>query len=60
MASDDWNFSRDPADQADPLRVCEKCGAVMKQLGAFPALSFHAAVRIFRCYVCDHVVSEQA
>jgi hypothetical protein len=43
-----------------PARICEKCDAVMKQLGEFPALSIHAAIRIFRCYVCNHVVSERA
>jgi hypothetical protein len=30
------------------------------QLGVLPSLSIHAAIRVFRCYVCDRVVSEQA
>jgi hypothetical protein len=55
MASDDPNI---PAEQR-PLRRCEKCNATMKQLGELPALSIHAAVRIFRCYACDHVVTER-
>jgi hypothetical protein len=48
------------ADQDNPARICEKCNADMTQLGELPALSMHAAVRVFRCYACDHVVSEQA
>jgi hypothetical protein len=31
----------------------------MKQLGELPALSVHAAIKVFRCYVCDHVVTER-
>ena len=57
MASDDANAPSSPADQ-DRSRVCEKCGAVMKQLGQLPALSIHAAIRVLRCYSCDHVVAE--
>jgi hypothetical protein len=55
MASDDANVSSNPADQNKPL-----CNAGMKQLGELPSLSIHAAIRIFRCYACDHVVSERA
>jgi hypothetical protein len=60
MASDDANVSSNPADQNKPLRNCEKCNAGMKQLGELPSLSIHAAIRIFRCYACDRVVSERA
>jgi len=59
MASDDANAPPNPADR-DRSRVCEKCGAVMKQLGEPPAISMHAAIRVFRCYSCDHVVAEPA
>jgi len=59
MASKDANVPSDPATQG-PSRSCEKCNADMKQLGELPALSIHAAIKVFRCYVCDHVVSEQA
>jgi hypothetical protein len=59
MASDDANVPSDPADQ-NRLRSCEKCHAVMKQLGELPALSIHAAIRVFRCYACDHVVTERS
>jgi hypothetical protein len=31
----------------------------MKQLGELPALSIHAAIKVFRCYACDHVVAER-
>jgi hypothetical protein len=65
MASDDANLPPDPAGEINPSennpsRLCEKCNAVMKQLGELPSLSIHTAIRIFRCYVCDHVVSEPA
>ncbi len=55
MAPDDAN---DTADQKRS-RSCEKCNADMKQLGELPALSIHAAIKIFRCYGCDHVVAER-
>jgi hypothetical protein len=32
----------------------------MKQFAELPALSIRAAVRVFRCYVCDRVVSDRA
>jgi hypothetical protein len=32
----------------------------MRLLGAFPAITTHVAVRIFRCYTCNSVLSEQA
>jgi hypothetical protein len=56
MASDDANVPPEPVDQN---RSCEKCHAVMKQLGELPALSIHAAIKVFRCYACDHVVTER-
>jgi hypothetical protein len=59
MAREDANVPSDPADQ-DRSRSCEKCHAVMKQLAELPALSIHAAIRVFRCYACDHVVTERA
>jgi hypothetical protein len=60
MAFDDADVAPDGADQGKRLRSCEKCCADMKQLGQLPALSIHAAIRVFRCYACDHVVSEPA
>jgi hypothetical protein len=56
MATDDAN---DPEDQTRSSRRCEKCDTDMRQLGELPALSIHAAIRIFRCYGCDHVVAER-
>jgi hypothetical protein len=32
----------------------------MKQLAELPALSIRAAIKVFRCYACDHVVSDRA
>ena len=60
MASGDANVTPDPADQSPAVRRCEKCGAAMKQLSELPALSIRAAIKVFRCYVCDHVVSDRA
>ena len=57
MASGDANV---PPDQDHAVRRCEKCDAVMKQLAELPALSIRAAIKVFRCYVCDHVVSDRA
>jgi hypothetical protein len=31
----------------------------MKQLAELPALSIHAAIKVFRCYACDHVVTDR-
>jgi len=62
MSSDNGDVPPTPPNQADleiPLRHCERCNATMKQLGELPSLSIHAAIRIYRCYSCDHVVSEQ-
>jgi hypothetical protein len=59
MVSDDADVPPDTADQDNCLRHCEKCSAEMKQLGVLPALSIHAAITVFRCYVCDHVVAER-
>ena len=59
MMSDDANVPLKPADQNRLSRHCEKCNAVMTQLGELPALSIHAAITVFRCYACDHVVADR-
>jgi hypothetical protein len=60
MASDDANVTPNPADQNHAVRRCEKCDAAMKQLAELPALSIRTAIKVFRCYNCDHVVSDRA
>ncbi len=60
MASGDANVPPDPADQDHAVRRCEKCDAAMKQLAELPALSIRAAIKVFRCYACDHVASDRA
>jgi hypothetical protein len=60
MASDDADVPPNPADQNHAVRRCEKCDAAMKQLAELPALSIRAAIKVFRCYNCDHVVSDRA
>ncbi|MDB5578735.1 MAG: hypothetical protein JWR80_3911 [Bradyrhizobium sp.] len=60
MASGDANVPPISADQNNSVRRCEKCDAEMKQLAELPALSIRAAIKVFRCYGCDHVVSDRA
>lgn len=59
MASGDTNVPPNPADHPGPVRRCDRCDAEMKQLAELPALSIRAAIRVFRCYICDHVASER-
>ena len=59
MASDRANVPSDTVDQAEFVQNCEKCSTVMTLLGVLPALSIRAAIRVFRCYACDHVVAER-
>ena len=50
----------EPPDQASgPSRICEKCDAEMTHLSDLPSFLERSAIRIFRCYVCDAVVSEE-
>lgn len=58
MASDDANVPPEAPDRNGMLRNCEKCSAEMKRLGVLPALSIRAAISVFRCYACDHVVAD--
>ena len=60
MASGDANVPPNPAGENHVLRRCEKCDAAMKPLAELPALSIRAAIKVFRCYACDHVVSDRA
>jgi hypothetical protein len=48
-----------PAESTVPARICEKCKAEMTHLSDLPSFVGRAAVRIFRCYVCNNVVSEE-
>ena len=58
MASDEASTPSETADQIDVMRNCDKCGAEMKPLGVLAALSIRAAIRVLRCYACDHVVAD--
>jgi hypothetical protein len=48
-----------PDNSTGPSRICEKCNAEMKHLSDLPSFLGRAAIRIFRCYVCDNVASEE-
>jgi hypothetical protein len=58
MASDDANVPPETADPNYVLRNCDRCSAEMKRLGVLPALSVRAAISVFRCYTCDHVIAD--
>ena len=45
------------ADQTSPIGTCDICASEMTHLSDLPSLLRAAAVRVFRCYVCNHVVS---
>jgi DNA-directed RNA polymerase subunit M/transcription elongation factor TFIIS len=45
-------------DETIPTRRCDKCDAEMTHLSDLQPLSASPPLRIFRCYVCNHVVSE--
>ena len=47
-----------PTDESVPQRRCDKCDSEMTHLSDLPPLSASPPIRIFRCYVCNHVVSE--
>jgi hypothetical protein len=47
-----------PDEPTTSARLCEKCKAEMTHLSDLPSFLGRAAIRIFRCYVCDNVVSE--
>jgi hypothetical protein len=47
-----------PTDETVPRRRCDKCDAAMTHLSDLPPLAASPAIRIFRCYACNHVVSE--
>jgi hypothetical protein len=47
-----------PAGKDVPRRPCDKCDAEMTHLSDLTALLGAAPIRIFRCYTCNFVVSE--
>jgi hypothetical protein len=40
--------------------VCKHCDVTMVFVGKLPSVQQHPEIRVFRCYVCNHVASEQA
>lgn len=49
-----------PFDSPDiPSRACDKCDADMTHLSDLQPIVGSAAMRIFRCYTCNNVVSEE-
>jgi hypothetical protein len=59
MASKDACAPPNSADQTSQSRSCDECAAEMKHLGDLPSYLGAAAMRVFRCYVCSNVVSEE-
>jgi hypothetical protein len=60
MAADTDESQGSEFQNTPPPRLCEKCNSEMQQMGALPAMVARAALRIFRCYVCNNVVSDEA
>ena len=48
-----------PDSPVVPSRVCDNCDAAMTHLSDLQPMIGSAAMRIFRCYACNHVVSEE-
>jgi hypothetical protein len=59
MASKDASAPPNSADQTSLSRGCDKCAAEMKHLSDLPSYLGASAMRVFRCYVCSNVVSEE-
>jgi hypothetical protein len=58
MAPADANAPSNSGTSDIPSRICEKCDAAMVHLSDLPSYLGRAAIRIFRCYACNNVVSE--
>jgi hypothetical protein len=58
MAFKDPRANSNPVDQTGLSRSCDKCTSEMTHLGNLPSLLGKAVMSVFRCYVCNHVVSE--
>lgn len=43
----------------DLARICDRCTMQMKHLADLCSFGVHPAERIYRCYHCNHVVSER-
>jgi hypothetical protein len=48
-----------PGKPAAPVRFCDKCTAEMTHLADLPAFQGRDPTRVFRCYVCNNVISEK-
>jgi hypothetical protein len=58
MPPADADFPPHPGPPGIPLRICERCEEPMTHLSDLPSYLGRAAIRIFRCYVCNNVISE--
>ena len=59
MTSDGSYPPLNPAQSTPPSRTCDKYKAEMTHLSDLPFMFGSTALRIFRCYVCNNVVSEE-
>jgi hypothetical protein len=48
-----------PAATKIPLPVCKQCGVTMALVGKLPSVQDQPEVRVFRCYGCNQVASEE-
>ena len=59
MSHRSWPLIPDTdAQLLTPVRPCDLCGERMKQLGTLPDSLTGPAIRVFRCYACNHVASD--
>jgi hypothetical protein len=59
MAATDANVPSDSASSNTPSRTCDRCDGEMTHLSDLQPRLGSGALRVFRCYDCDHVVSEE-
>ena len=57
MPPADADFPSHPGPPDSPSRICERCEEPMTHLSDLPSYLGRVAIRIFRCYVCNNVIS---
>jgi hypothetical protein len=58
IVQSDFSFMT-PVSSKIPCPNCKHCGATMALVGKLPSIGTHPEVRVFRCYGCNQVLSEE-
>jgi hypothetical protein len=53
-----WLANHTTGEPGNISRICDWCAMQMKHLADLRRFGIHPAERIYRCYHCNHVVSE--